>query len=210
MNILSQHLRKNPKFASSFLGLSLVVLLGVLDYLTGPFLSFELFFILPISIAVWFGGRKAGIFISLASASAWFLADILAAPFLLSSFIPYWNTLMKLGFFLLVVYFLPLLREAWERERVSARTDYLTGAANKRYFFDLLFSEIQRSRRHSDSFTVAYLDIDNFKIVNDRFGHASGDTLLRIITDTLRKNVRAYDVIARLGGDEFALSLIHI
>ncbi len=99
------------------------------------------------------------------------------------------------------------LRSAVEREQELARTDSLTGLTNRRAFCEMSSGEIDRAQRYHRPFTVAYVDIDNFKTVNDRFGHSTGDTLLRVVAHTMKSNSRAVDVIARLGGDEFAIFL---
>src|SRR6185312_6159583 len=88
-----------------------------------------------------------------------------------------------------------------------ARIDALTGVANGRTFYDLARVELCRFQRTGRPFTVAYLDLDNFKQVNDRLGHPAGDDLLRRVAQVLRDNTRVLDVPARLGGDEFALLL---
>jgi diguanylate cyclase (GGDEF)-like protein len=85
--------------------------------------------------------------------------------------------------------------------------DPLTGAANARAFRGRARDEIDRSRRYGRPFTLAYVDLDNFKAVNDRFGHSAGDNLLRLVTDNIRKNLRTTDIFARVGGDEFVLLL---
>ena len=196
---------KQKRIASAVLGLALVALLGVLDYATGPDLSLEIFFLIPVCLVVWFSGRRAGLFMSVLSTVSWFTADAVAKPSILTSLIPYWNAAMKGGLLLTVAYILPLLKEALEREKALARTDYLTGAVNKRYFLEMATAEINRVSRYKGPFTVAYLDIDNFKVINDRFGHNAGDTLLRATGETVRKNIRSADVIGRMGGDEFAI-----
>jgi diguanylate cyclase (GGDEF)-like protein len=78
---------------------------------------------------------------------------------------------------------------------------------NPRVFYALLQMEINRSRRYKNPFTIAYIDLDNFKTVNDEFGHAIGDKVLRFVVDQVKNNLRKTDVVARLGGDEFALLL---
>jgi diguanylate cyclase (GGDEF)-like protein len=98
-------------------------------------------------------------------------------------------------------------KKATEREREFARIDNLTGAANPRCFYDLAQMEIERFQRYKHPFTLAYIDLDNFKTVNDQFGHPTGDQVLRIVASSARKYLRKTDVIARLGGDEFALLL---
>ncbi|MGH7549101.1 MAG: GGDEF domain-containing protein [Gemmatimonadales bacterium] len=93
------------------------------------------------------------------------------------------------------------------RERGLARTDELTGIENRRAFYELTDREIRRAARYGKAFTVAYFDIDDFKLVNDRYGHDAGDAVLRVAADTARKTIRASDAVARLGGDEFAILL---
>jgi diguanylate cyclase (GGDEF)-like protein len=114
----------------------------------------------------------------------------------------------QFAFFLVVLgYVVATLKSALERADELARTDYLTGAANFRSFAEMVNAELHRARRYARPFTVCYLDVDYFKIVNDRFGHSTGDALLRVIVDTTRSRTRASDVVARLGGDEFAILL---
>lgn len=86
-----------------------------------------------------------------------------------------------------------------------AHFDLLTGVPNRRLLSDRLGQALARSRRTGRSVAVCYLDLDGFKAVNDRFGHAGGDKLLVEITDRLRKVLRSEDTLARLGGDEFVL-----
>jgi diguanylate cyclase (GGDEF)-like protein len=102
---------------------------------------------------------------------------------------------------------LSTLRRALEHERELACTDYLTGAVNSRVFYDLLQTEINRAQRYKHPFTIVYIDLDNFKTVNDEFGHATGDQVLSFVVNQTRKHLRNTDVVARLGGDEFALLL---
>lgn len=119
----------------------------------------------------------------------------------------YWNDVVELGFFLVVAYALSALKTALEHERSSARTDPLTGIADRRFFYTLAESEIKRLERYGHIFTVAYIDIDTVKAVNDRFGHSAGDELLRLMAGIMKSHIRATDTAARIGGDEFALLL---
>ena len=100
-----------------------------------------------------------------------------------------------------------LLNSALDRERKRAMIDPLTGAANLRHFEEELRCEIERSGRHSRIFSVAYLDLDNFKVVNDTQGHPEGNRVLKLIVEAASKRLRKTDLIARIGGDEFALLL---
>ena len=90
---------------------------------------------------------------------------------------------------------------------VEARTDVLTGLGNRRRWHEQLALELERARRSGDGLAVAVLDLDRFKAVNDRHGHAAGDELLREVAAVLAASVRTVDVLARLGGEEFGIAL---
>ena len=89
-------------------------------------------------------------------------------------------------------------------ERIS-REDPLTGLANRRCWDETLAREFERSRRQDGSLAVILCDLDRLKDVNDRFGHAVGDRVLKVTAEVLRERVRASDLAARLGGDEFGV-----
>ncbi len=90
-------------------------------------------------------------------------------------------------------------------EEQLAEIDPLTGALNTRAFIERATREISRSRRHGRPLSLAYMDLDNFKAVNDTKGHAQGDEVLRKVVSTLKSRSRAQDLVARLGGDEFVI-----
>ena len=92
----------------------------------------------------------------------------------------------------------------WQLERLS-REDPLTGLANRRCWDETLAREFERSRRQDGSLAIILCDLDRLKDVNDRFGHATGDRVLKATADVLAERVRASDLAARLGGDEFAV-----
>ncbi len=87
----------------------------------------------------------------------------------------------------------------------AAAVDPLTALFNRRYFETRIDEEIERARRYSLDLALLVIDADNFKSFNDRFGHLVGDQVLRAISDTLRRSVRAFDVCTRYGGEEFAI-----
>ncbi len=101
------------------------------------------------------------------------------------------------------------MRERLESERDSMRRsalrDPLTGLCNRRGLDERLGYEIARHSRERRRFAVVAIDLDGFKRVNDRFGHAAGDDLLRDVADALSEAVREQDTVARLGGDEFCV-----
>jgi diguanylate cyclase (GGDEF)-like protein len=103
-----------------------------------------------------------------------------------------------------------LLEAEVERLRVYkefAYTDVLTEIPNRRFFYERLTQEVARARRNEHDLTVALLDLDRFKELNDRAGHRTGDQVLKFFAQFLRANLRQEDVICRLGGDEFTLLL---
>jgi diguanylate cyclase (GGDEF)-like protein len=90
----------------------------------------------------------------------------------------------------------------------QAITDELTELANRRYFMDKLETEVRRAERFDEPLALVFADLDDFKRVNDRYGHHVGDEVLRSFADVVRKRVRTIDLAARLGGEEFAVLLI--
>ena len=184
-------------------GLFLVVLLGIIDKITGSEISFSIFYLIPILFVTWFSNRWVGVFISGASAIAWLMADLMAGQIYSHWIIPYWNAIMRFALFLINVYILSRLKGALELEKMLSGIDPLTGMINGRCFIKLVNSELIRSNHLP--FTVAYMDFDNFKTVNDRFGHNEGDIVLSTAASIIRNNIRATDSVGRPGGDEFAI-----
>jgi diguanylate cyclase (GGDEF)-like protein len=204
---ITEYLNRQSKSFLMLLSLLLAVLIGVVDYMTGAEMSFSIFYLIPIGLVTWLVNRRTGILASIICAITWFVADLAAARTTWHPIVPYWNATVILGFFLIVTYILKASKNTLEQEKSLARTDPLTGAANRRYFFELAAQEMSRARRYQHPFTVIYLDLDNFKKVNDQFGHTTGDKLLKIVSATLLVNLRKTDIFARLGGDEFAIIL---
>jgi diguanylate cyclase (GGDEF)-like protein len=199
MNFLAS-LEKRSKLLWIVVGFALIGAIGFFDYLTGYEFAISVFYLIPISLVTWLVSWRLGIGASLVSALVWLITDLAAGKAYSLPVIYVWNTLI-------VVLLLSELRKALEQERELAQTDYLTGAVNSRFFYDLVQMEINRSQRFEHPFALAYFDIDNFKVVNDRFGHNTCDQVLRVVVDQARMNMRQTDVVARLSGDEFALLL---
>jgi diguanylate cyclase (GGDEF)-like protein/PAS domain S-box-containing protein len=105
------------------------------------------------------------------------------------------------------------MRDISERKRLMAEleklseTDALTDALNRRGFLKLAEREFERMRRTATPVTIVMIDIDHFKSVNDVFGHAAGDMVLRMVADLCREGIRSYDILSRFGGEEFILLL---
>jgi diguanylate cyclase (GGDEF)-like protein len=158
----------------------------------------------------WFGRKRMGVLISLASAFTWFIADFANGRIYTQPIIYLWNTLIRLGFFIIVTLLLSALKRTLKEEQELARTDFLTHTVNTRYFYDLGQLEINRSIRYHLPFTMVYIDLDNFKLINDRYGHSTGDLVLQKVAKIIQDNIRNTDQVGRLGGDEFAVLLSQI
>jgi diguanylate cyclase (GGDEF)-like protein len=196
-----------PRSVVTLLVLFFCVAVGIADALNGPDYSLVPFYLVPVVLAAWFVGRRAGYFISCVSALTWLVAEMSGRNYYQPDFPMYWNDLMELLLFLLAALVVSALKGALERENEISRTDHLTGMPNRRHYYELVAGEIRRNHRYGEPFTVAYLDIDNFKAVNDTRGHAEGDTLLRQVATIIATTIRETDTVARIGGDEFALLL---
>lgn len=205
MNRLMNFLEEIPKKALFASAIVLVGLIGSFDVATGYEISLSLFYLLPVIFAAWFVGRAQAIVISFLSAAVWLFAEVTTGHVYSHSLILLWNAVTRMGIFLILTYSFTTMKTLLARERERARRDYLTGAANAKYFYERARSEIDRSAGFTQPLTVVYLDIDNFKYVNDNFGHSVGDNLLRVVAEALKTTLLSTDIISRLGGDEFAI-----
>jgi diguanylate cyclase (GGDEF)-like protein len=196
---------KLPRTVIVTFSLAFVLALAAAEYLSGPDISLVVFYILPVFIATWYAGNLSGMFISFISAISWSIDNMTKSYGSGTVMIPYWDIAMQFIFLVFIVRVLSALKISFEKERELAREDYLTKVANARSFYEIAEVEIDRLRRYKHPFTLAYLDVDNFKLVNDRMGHSVGDHLLSDIARMMEKSVRAVDTVARLGGDEFAI-----
>ncbi len=98
----------------------------------------------------------------------------------------------------------------FEQQYKLATTDGLTGLYNHRYFQEQMTSALEHSKRYETEFSLIIIDIDYFKKFNDNYGHQCGDRVLRLVAQTLKKNVRATDIVCRYGGEEMSIILPNI
>jgi diguanylate cyclase (GGDEF)-like protein len=183
-----------------------VSLIGLLDSVTGAFVSFALFYLLPVCVVVWFCGRPYGVTVAVVAAVVGLVGDVVSSGsehrLLLA-----WNATMRFGVFVVVSIVLDRLRASHETNAALARADPLTGVANGRWFGEAATREISGARRYGRALSVAYVDLDRFKAVNDTLGHSTGDRLLCVVAETIASGIRPTDLVARMGGDEFAVLL---
>lgn len=187
--------------------LATIAAVGVVDYLTGPEISFSLFYLVPVAVCAWVSGTSGAVAASSLAALAWLSAEVASSRIATNLFVYTWNFAVRLLFLLLVALLLARLRDILVRERELSRTDALTGLLNARAFRELVEREIARAARYGHPLTLAFIDVDDFKRVNDSGGHAAGDRLLRHIAKAISANLRGSDAVARYGGDEFVVLL---
>jgi diguanylate cyclase (GGDEF)-like protein len=192
------------------IAIGVVTILGIIDYLTGFELSFSFFYLIPVTMIAWVIGRNMGLAFSALSATVWFTSNLLSGQSLSSPFIGVWNTMIRFGFYAVVTILLSELRHALEEERLLASTDPLTGALNRRSFSTIAEKKMIISEVNKHPYTLVYIDLDNFKVINDSLGHAAGDMVLKAVVDTIQSQIRSSDFLTRLGGDEFAILLTDI
>lgn len=194
---------------SRYVGIATLLVGGAawVDLWTGPELSFSVFYQAPIALAAWFGGLTSGLLLSLLSGVAWLAADLSSGSRYQHPLIPLWNMGVRLGFFATTTLLLCQVHNSLDRERERAGLDPLTGLLNRRRFRQLAELELSRVDRSRCPLTSAFLDVDRFKQVNDRLGHAAGDAVLQAVGSVLSRHLRRHDLVARFGGDEFAILL---
>ena len=176
-------------------------------YYIGREMTFSVTYLIPIAWITWRAGRAGGVILALASAIAWLSIDALQNPYFGYSFLTFISVITKVVLFLSYVFILAKLKDLLQREQELSRTDRLTGIANRWAFLENLGREMKRSQRSMKPITVVYMDVDNFKTINDLYGHHKGDECLLLLAETISDQLRSTDTVARMGGDEFAILL---
>ena len=185
----------------------MLVAIAVVDYLSGYEIQIAVVYLIPIFYAATRINRSAGLCFAGLSSVLGIGSDLLAGAHYSSGLVLVIVFVLRTALFLVFVEVIAALRHALEREKESARTDSLTGVSNRRHFIELAGADLAFARRYRRPMTVAYLDLDNFKQINDQLGHQAGDEVLKAVARTVRSRLRVTDVVGRLGGDEFAICL---
>ena len=188
------YLESKGRLFNFYIGLACSVVVILFDVYDKQEYNFAFFYLFPIALTTWFSGRFLGIIISLICSFSWVIDN--HTHFTLSLI---WNTVSTIGVFLTISILVYKVRIMWENECQQSRRDFLTGFLNTRAFQELLEYEINQLSRDGHPLTIAYIDLDNFKEVNDRFGHIRGDELLIFIATSLSSCVRKTDVLHAWG-----------
>lgn len=207
LTAVDRRLTRQPRGLIGAFALIAIIGIGALDLVTGNELSSAVFYTVPIGAAAWYAGRRWGWAACVLAAATWYVADTAAGASYSRDWIPLWNAGVRLGVFLLIAGLLARLREAIDALRCRAETDALTGLATAHHFAATVDAEIRRAQRYHHPVSLGFVDLDGFKAVNDRHGHAVGDAVLAIVGQLLGAQLRGVDLAGRLGGDEFAVLL---
>jgi diguanylate cyclase (GGDEF)-like protein len=185
---------------------ALTVATAMLRLAVEAYLAVSLALLLPIMLIAWYLGLAWSL-----AMTGFVVLSLLAADLVGMTQVPDWvvyvNAVVRASVFALVSLLAAALHQAYRRQRLLATTDALTGLGNRTRLLAAAEAERERAARFGHPVTLAYLDLDGFKQINDDLGHAAGDTVLRLVGEFLRKRLRAIDSAARLGGDEFVILL---
>lgn len=206
----------------AFVALPFILLIGWVDFNTGPEVALSLLYLVPIVAVAWWGAGRDALVCAIVAALAAAFGD---APWRsqLGLEVLLWNAFSRFVIFTSGAILVSNLRRkqkdlstvnveqkrAYGREAMLARTDALTGLPNFRAFVEAIQRDSARAVREGSHLCVLYIDLDDFKSVNDRYGHTTGDQVLQDIAQALTSSVRGGDVVARVGGDEFIILLWH-
>lgn len=205
MKTLFSTLYKQPTKYVWRLSLLVVLILCFFSAIFSKIIFLELFYVFPITLAAWYGSKKSGLILALLASLLVFLVKGFQYEFSISNALGY--SLPCIISFSVLALLITNFRSVHREECSAADTDYLTSILNARGFYIELANELLRSSRYKHIFSLAYIDIDNFKFINDSQGHAEGDSLLIEVARCLKEALRTTDIIGRLGGDEFACLL---
>jgi diguanylate cyclase (GGDEF)-like protein len=178
---------------------------AVVDHFTPDRFPVMIFYLPIITLICWLVNVRAAVALSLVCSVLWLVDDLLIGGRPLPGWSHYWISVVHFTFFVVVASVLWRLREAYERAQAASTVDALTGLANSRAFLTRCQRQSEECGETGQPLSVAMLDCDNFKSVNDQLGHLAGDHLLQVAAQSMQAAVRPEDLVARLGGDEFAL-----
>ncbi len=184
-----------------------VTIVALADFATGVEVRIFPLYFLPVALTAWYAKARWGIVIASVSGMAWMLSNLLAGKQYSSPVVWGINVFVQITAFALVSSLISLLKSSLALEEGLSRRDALTALPNSRAFYETADVLMAEARRYNNPITFAYLDLDNFKSVNDLYGHEQGDEVLRQVATILSEHTRASDVLARIGGDEFVLLL---
>ncbi len=184
--------------------LVLTALIYLANAVTPSAIKLGLLYLIPVLLVTWFEGVFWGAAVTLATAVLRLVIEIDQVPQDTTS-VAVLNQLSFLAVAGIAIFGFRHIRRTQTLLEDLAIRDPLTLVYNARAFAERLGQELKRTRRYGRPLSVLYLDLDDFKRVNDSHGHQTGDAVLKLVADAIRRAVRQLDVVGRLGGDEFAV-----
>ena len=184
--------------------LVLTALIYLANAVTPSTIKLGLLYLIPVLLVTWFEGVFWGAAVTLATAVLRLVIEIDQVPQDTTS-VAVLNQLSFLAVAGIAIFGFRHIRRTQALLEDLAIRDPLTLVYNARAFAERLGQELKRTRRYGRPLSVLYLDLDDFKRVNDSHGHQTGDAVLKLVADAIRRAVRQLDVVGRLGGDEFAV-----
>src|SRR5262245_7469618 len=179
-----------------------VAVVAFIDLFTGAEMRAFPFYLIPIIYVAWNLGSPAALILALFAALSIAVTDRLAGKQYTQPLAEYWNIFAEYVTFSLTAYLIAKQVQQRHEAEQLASVDSLTGAKNRRAFYESVSAEIHRARRYTHTLTVAYLDLDDFKSLNDHLGHQVGDEALLTFVGVARSVIRDVDTFGRIGGDE--------
>ncbi|TBR08078.1 MAG: diguanylate cyclase [Rugosibacter sp.] len=195
------------RWVSWLICVSFVCSLGLIRTATDADFTLASIALLPVLAIAWIGGKKSGVLMAVLSASVLAMVDIVSVSQFNALWIPWANAITRLLTYSLVALLAAQVRLQFAREHEYATRDAMTGLLNRRVFIEAGVTEVERAIRYKHPLAVVFLDLDNFKKLNDTKGHAVGDAALKTTAKALLASIRSTDLAARFGGDEFAVLL---
>ncbi len=189
------------------LSVLLAGVIGGVDSWVTPEVSMALFYLAPVAITAIKMQMASIVYVSIMTAAIWCGFDLYAREYS-SVGVLCWNFIVRLTMLLAIGHLIFVSNRQARYYQQLAGIDELTSALNRRAFLSSVEDELSRARRFNCQFSIAYIDLDNFKKVNDEYGHAAGDQILCMVADTLKIHLRSTDLVARVGGDEFTVLLV--
>ena len=186
--------------------IAVLVLLVAGDSAIGRELGLAPLYLIPVMLITWKTSATMGVAVSMFAFGLWAAAILHEDGTAIAAYV-LWEAAIRLATTVLFVALLSGLKASLARVNLLARKDSLTDLANRGSFYELVNQEMLRCKRYGGAISIAFIDLDKFKALNDRAGHDVGDEALRVVAQTLRSQLRSTDVPARLGGDEFAVML---
>ncbi|QGX38897.1 GGDEF domain-containing protein [Permianibacter aggregans] len=200
----------HPSLLVATYSLTLLLVVALTDTLTGFEYTFSLFYLLPIILSALLGRPILAYGTAIIAAGAWTASELLSGKIYAHHLVLLWNVLVREGFLLAFTFLLVWLVKSLRMLRVLSNFDSLTNLPNRRYFIEQADAMLALINRQHGVGCLAYIDLDNFKQINDSLGHQAGDEVLKLAAIAIRCSIRPYDIAGRLGGDEFAIFMAHV